>query len=103
MTQQTSKRLKSIKKTPNILFVMYFIISFVLYHFSGPIYYDTYSFIMFTFNHLGFSILPIIAISVYNAKKEGTVWGRISIIISITFIIIIALGTYGKMISLQLR
>jgi len=99
VTNLPEKRLKPIKDTPNIIFIICFSISFVLYHFTGPRYYDPYSFLMFIVQYIGFSFIPLLVIIIYNIKRGKSVFGVISIIVSILFMLIVVLGTYGMMVA----
>lgn len=99
MTSNSNSRFKPINSTPNIVFIIFFIVSFILYHFSGSKYYDLYSFFLFIVEYISFSIIPIIFVTIYNLKKGKTVFGIISSVISVIFILIVSFGTYGAIMA----
>lgn len=103
LTTQSKKRFKPISSLPNTIFIIYIIISFLTYHFIGSEYYDLFSFLGFMAEYIGFSFIPIIFVVIYNIKKEGKVFGIISIIVSILFVLITVFGTYKNMYDRNLK
>lgn len=101
MTSQSTTRIKPLNSIPNIIFIFYLLISFVIYHYTKANYYSFYSFIMFIIRYIGFSILPIFFIAIYNLKKGKTIFGLVSAIISVLWILAITLGTYGAYVANQ--
>lgn len=99
MTSESTNRIKPISSIPNTIFIIYLVISFVIYHFTHAKYYDFRSFYLFIFRYIGFSIVPIFFTAIYNMKKGKTVFGIISIIVSIISIMVILLGSYGQYVS----
>lgn len=45
---------------------------------------------------LGFSIIPILFIVIYNSKKGKTIFGTISIVVTVIFFLITALGRINE-------
>jgi len=78
----------SMSSIPNTIFIIYLVISFAIFHFKHARYYDFRSFYSFIFEYIGFSIIPIFFIAIYNMQKGKTVFGIISIIVSIISIIV---------------
>ena len=99
MVNLSEKRLKPISDPANVVFIIYFSISFLINHLTGPQYHDLYSFLMFLVYNIGFSLIPILFVVIYNIKKEKSVFGIISIIVSVIFMLIVILGHYGQMMA----
>lgn len=101
MTDLPEKRFKPIGDPPNVVFIIYFCISLIIYNFTGPRYYDPYSFFRFIVQYIGFSFIPILFITIYNLKRGKSIFGMISIIVSILFMLIVIVGSYGQMVAEQ--
>ena len=97
LTTQSKKRFKPISSPPNTIFIIYIIISFLTYHLIGTKYHNLYTFIMFMVEYTAYSSIPIAFVVIYNIKKGKTVFGIISIAVSILFILIAVFGTYQNM------
>jgi tetratricopeptide (TPR) repeat protein len=105
------KRFKPISATPNLLFIIYLLVAFPLYHLLylnnfnpdyfmiGQIYGNIRTFTVFFAEFFGFSIPPLIFIIIYNSKiTEGKI-KTVSIIVTTLFILLATVGTFSKISS----
>lgn len=77
--------------SPNVLFILYCLIAVPIFYASSSL--SAYSILQF----IGYSIIPIILVAIYNLKKGGKAVRLASSIVTILWILISVFGILGKL------